>query len=258
MYDPQQVELANAYLDCAMDIGENLYLRGAEIHRVEDTVQRIGMAYGASRVDVFTITYTMVVTMKGEAFGTLTQSRRMAPFSYNLHGLERLNDWSRAICARPMTPEEIKAGIARAIADPPYPQWFEALAYVTISAGFTVFFGGKPVDAVVSGLIGIAIKLVEIPLKKLKVNRFFVVCLCAAAAGFLATTAVRLGFGASAEKISIGNIMVLIPGLMFTNAIRDIFMDNIISGGVRFLEAVFLSVAIAFGFALAHFTLGGY
>jgi uncharacterized membrane protein YjjP (DUF1212 family) len=53
------------------------------------------------------------------------------------------------------------------------------------------------------------------------------------------------------DKISIGNIMVLIPGLMITNSFREMFSNNLLSGSVRFLESVLIALAIAVGMALA-------
>ena len=51
--------------------------------------------------------------------------------------------------------------------------------------------------------------------------------------------------------ISIGNIMLLIPGVALTNSLRDMFSGNTISGLMRFIESILLALTIAFGFALA-------
>lgn len=47
-------------LTCALDIGEKMLISGAEISRVEDSVKRICNAYDVKRIDVFTITSSMV------------------------------------------------------------------------------------------------------------------------------------------------------------------------------------------------------
>ena len=51
----------------------------------------------------------------------------------------------------------------------------------------------------------------------------------------------------------IGSIMPLIPGVSFTNAIRDIADGDYISGSVRMLDAllVFFSIAIGVGMAFS-------
>ena len=61
-----------ALLECALDVGEQMLICGAEISRVEDTVERICYAYGASRVDVFTITSCINATVKFEGANPAT------------------------------------------------------------------------------------------------------------------------------------------------------------------------------------------
>ncbi|MCQ2448432.1 MAG: threonine/serine exporter family protein, partial [Oscillibacter sp.] len=50
---------------------------GAEINRVEDTVTRIGTAYGASQINVFVITSSAVITILFPDREPLTQTRRI-------------------------------------------------------------------------------------------------------------------------------------------------------------------------------------
>ena len=63
--------------------------------------------------------------------------------------------------------------------------------------------------------------------------------------------AVRSGLGDSEDLISIGNIMLFIPGIGLTNSLRDMFSGDTMSGLLRFIEAILLALTIAFGFALA-------
>ena len=77
-------EEAEKYLYYAMTIGEQLLSCGAEVGRVEDTIRRICMAYGASRADVFSITSSIVTTIYGEDFGICTQTRRVPGMANDL------------------------------------------------------------------------------------------------------------------------------------------------------------------------------
>lgn len=71
----------------------------------------------------------------------------------------------------------------------------------------------------------------------------------------------RLGLGEDLSRMIIGSIMPLVPGVAFTNGIRDIADGDYISGAVRLLDAilVFLSVAIGVGvmFIVYHRVFGG-
>ena len=73
--------------------------------------------------------------------------------------------------------------------------------------------------------------------------------------GLLAHLLIGIGLGAHFDKITIGNIMLLIPGIGLTNALRDMFGGEMITGLLRFVEAMILAIAIAFGFAVVSVLL---
>ena len=52
------------------------------------------------------------------------------------------------------------------------------------------------------------------------------------------------------DKVIIGNIMTLIPGIGLTNAIRDLFTGDSIAGLLRSIEAVLTALSIAAGYYL--------
>jgi uncharacterized membrane protein YjjP (DUF1212 family) len=76
-------------------------------------------------------------------------------------------------------------------------------------------------------------------------------------ATFLAFLAVKLGWIADVDKVIIGNIMTLIPGIGLTNALRDLFTGDSIAGLLRSIEAVLTALAIAAGYFLVA-VLGGF
>jgi len=69
--------------------------------------------------------------------------------------------------------------------------------------------------------------------------------------------AVKFGWITSVDKIIIGNIMTLIPGIGLTNALRDLFTGDSIAGLLRSIEAVLTALAIAAGYFLVA-VLGGF
>ena len=73
----------------------------------------------------------------------------------------------------------------------------------------------------------------------------------------MAFLAVKIGVIEKVDKIIIGNIMTLIPGIGLTNAIRDLFTGDSIAGLLRSIEAVLIALAIAAGYFLVA-VLGGF
>jgi len=241
---------ANECLYHILDIGQEMLQCGAEVSRVEDSIRRLCKAFGAEKAEVFTITSSIVVTMYAHHFGAVTQTRRVTGQSYDLHRLELLNQLSRRICAERMSVEEMEQALKELRQTPQFSFLLQLFSYALVSASFSLFFGGSGWDAVASGMIGMALKCLDRMIHKTEANAFLSALICSCLGGFLATMAVRFGLGRSVDMISIGNIMLLIPGIPLTNSLRDMFSGNTISGLLRFFEAVILAMVVAFGFAL--------
>lgn len=246
-------EEAEQYLFCAMSIGEQLLICGAEVGRVEDTIRRICMAYGASRVDVFSITSSIITTMYGEGFETCTQTRRVSGMANDLHKVDELNQLSRKICDEKPEPGMIKEELEKILNGPRYSFGVRMLIYALISGSFSVFFGGNLKDMVASAIIGVMLEFLEAFLKKGSFNTLVTALISSTVGGFLANLAVKFGLGNHADLISIGNIMLLIPGIPFTNSLRDMFSGDTITGLIRFIESIILAIVIALGFTFANF-----
>ena len=82
----------------AMDLGKMMLISGAGVSRVEDTIERICLAYGAREVEAFTITSSIVVTVTTEDGDVFTQTKRIKYYKTDFHKLDRLNDLSRYVC----------------------------------------------------------------------------------------------------------------------------------------------------------------
>ncbi len=244
-------------LICAMDIGEQMLVCGAEIHRVEDSLERMCYALGAKRMDVFIITSSMVVTVYDEHNEAYTQSRRVLNTGTNIEKLHKLNELSREICQNDLPLEEIRRKFDAIVHTKRYPFWVECIAYAVIAGAFTLFFGGNLTEGTVSLFVGAVVCLVVLLADKSAMNAIFAKFLCCFVATGLAFIAVHLGIIQKVDMIIIGNIMTLIPGIGLTNALRDLFTGDSISGLLRSIEAVLIALAISAGYFLCAFIAGG-
>ena len=244
-------------MKCAMDIGEQMLVSGAEVHRVEESVSRMCRAFGAVRTDAFIITSSIVVTVYTEDGGSYTQTRRITSSSSDFERLHALNKLSRRICQEALTVDEIQAALAAVAKCRSYPFWLECLCYAVIAASFTLFFGGGLMEMTVSFFVGAIVRLGILFSDTILSNKIFSKFFSAATATLFAFFAVRLGVVSSVDKIIIGNIMSLIPGIGLTNALRDLFVGDSIAGLLRSIEAMLTALAIAAGYFLVA-VLGGF
>lgn len=247
----EAADRANEYLYQILDIGQYMLQCGGEVSRVEDSIRRLCISFGAERADVFTITSSIVVTIYAQSFGAVTQTRRITGSQNDLHRLELLNQLSRRICAEHLGLEETRAALKEIENDRQYSFAEQILTYVIISSSFSLFFGGSWLDAAASGVIGVVLKCLDRFIRRTKATAFLSSLLCSCLGGLLAGLAVKFHLGDNVDMISIGNIMLLIPGVALTNSLRDMFSGNTISGMMRFIEAILQALVIAFGFALA-------
>ena len=246
----EEADHANEYLYRILDIGQHMLQCGGEVSRVEDSIRRLCLAFGAERADVFTITSSIVVTIYAHRFGAVTQTRRITGSAYNLQRLEQLNYLCRRICAEHLDLEETERALDAILSTPQYGFGMQVFTYVLVSSSFSLFFGGSWLDAAASGVIGVLLKCLDGLIRRTEANAFMSSLLCACLGGLLAGLAVKFHLGDNADMISIGNIMLLIPGIALTNSLRDMFSGNTISGLMRFIEAILLALTIACGFAV--------
>lgn len=241
----------NALLDLATDLGYELAMAGAETFRVEESVSRCMAAYGVE-AEVFAIPNYLMVSILTEDGHPATRMRRIGSHGNNLDAVEKFNSLSRAICAQTPAPEEAMTWLARTrslVSVYPVPMVY--LGYFLGAMGFGLFFGGSWVEGLCAGICGMLVGLVDRFLEKRKANSFFSTIASAFFMALLAYWLGYLGIAQNPDAVSIGALMILVPGLLFTNAMRDIIYGDTNSGINRVVQVLLIAAAIALGTAAA-------
>ena len=248
---PQLIELAS-------ELGCLLLGSGAEIYRAEDSVTRLLAAYGVERPQVFAIPSCLIVSALDGAGTPVTRMRRLAGGSVDIDLLEKANALCRRLCAdTPPAGEAMALVTALKTGHRPYGRGLRLLGYGLAPAFFTLMFGGSAPDALCACLCGLAVGVCLLwGRSRLGRNAFFHTVLCSAVAAALAMALVRLSLGRSGDTITIGTLMLLVPGVALTNAMRDIMGGDTYSGISRLAEALLIAAAIALGTALGLAVVG--
>ena len=124
-------------------------------------------------------------------------------------------------------------------------------------ASFAVFFGGSLWDGVLAGGVAVFICWMERWLAPFCLNGVAFQFIASFLSGMAALLCCRVCPLLHADMVLIGVIMLLVPGIPFTNAIRDILLGDIISGSLRLVEAVLLAAMLALGMMAAIWLMGG-
>ena len=109
------------------------------------------------------------------------------------------------------------------------------------------------ISSVIATLIGVINCFGE---KKL-MQKLLLKLVCSFVSCSLALLCVKYSLVHQVDKIIIGNVMTLIPGVGLTNAIRDLFVGDVNTGILRLIDAILLGSAIAAGYVLSALMIGG-
>lgn len=242
-------------LDLVINICKEMLVCGAEISRVEDTATRICKAYNVSEVNVFTITSSIVITIKAND-DIFTQTKRIINYKTNLDRLDKLNTLSRYICQNKPDINFIEDTYNNIAKSPEYSNKVFGIMYSIIAFSLTIFFGGNFIDGASSGVLGFMMYLLIVKFDFIDANIALLTMIIAFLIGTFAVLFVKIGFGNDLDNIVIGNIMLMIPGVAITNSIRDMISGDTMSGLLRFAESIIKATAVTLGFVLATVYLG--
>ena len=224
---------------------------GAETYRVEETVNRILMAYGVDS-RVYSVPNSLIITILIPEQAPITQLCRMERKSTDLDAVEQYANLGRKICANTPALETALQWVEETEQKRKhYKPSLVTLGYVLGASAFTVFFGGAWQDALCAAFCGFLLGIAERLIAKMQTNVFFKNIAAAFLLAFFAYAASELGLIPNADATVIGTLMLLVPGALFTNAMRDIIFGDTNSGVSRVVEALMIAVAVALGTAAA-------
>lgn len=235
-------------LDLAVEIGYRLAMSGAETYRVEESINRILAAYQIDS-QVFAIPNCLTVSIHIPNQEPITRMRRIGNHGNDLDAVEQYTNLSRRICANAPDPEtaliwlrEVNGNLRR------YSRPMMLLAYFLGASGFSVLFGGGWMEFLAAGFCGVIVCLVNTYLSRHFISNTFFTTIASAFAMGLAAYGIATVFPfLVTDAIIIGASMPLVPGLLFTNAMRDIIYGDTNSGINRIVMVLLIAVAIAAG-----------
>ena len=251
------MEAHDQILHGLLDMGQMLLLCGAEINRVEDTMTRLGRAYGAKKVDIFAITSDIVLTILFEDGVELTQTRRInKASSFDFVKLERLNALSRRICTEPVSAAEFRAELKKI--DREKPKGADAVSGKRCDGAelYALFRRLLVLTASLPRFVGAMVCFMQQQVQPVFRNAAFFQVLVGFVAGSFIWFVWRQVPALDVDKISIGVIMLLIPGAALTNAVRDMLVGHTVSGLLRMFESLLLALMLAIGFGSAIYLFG--
>ena len=233
-------------LDLAYEAGSILLENGAEISRVEETMRRIASHYGVEDEDFFVLSNGIIATDKGYA-----RSKFIPIKGASLDKVVAVNQLSRKVEQGEYSLEKLEYRLKQIRNMKAKPAWEQILASAVGSAAFCIIFGGSFMDCLASSIAGLVLWVFMLFVASKRLSRI----VGNVTGGLIATLVCfglyRIGLGDHLSNMIIGAIIPLIPGVAFTNGIRDMANEDYIAGITRLLDAMLTFFCIALGVALA-------
>lgn len=242
----QMENKSDKVLEFASEAGKVLLENGAEISRVEETMERIAANYGETGEKFFVLSNGIFAT--GQSYA----SAEFIPIKgARLDKVVEVNQLSRDIAYQKMPLHEAKLRLEQIKNKAAKPAWEQFLGAAFGCGAFCALFGGSLLDCAASLVAAVLLNLFVMKLSAPYLSK----TLGNICAGFLGTLLCivfhSLGFGHNLGNMVVGTLILLIPGVAFTNGLRDVANEDYLAGMTRLIDALMMFLCIAIGVCFA-------
>lgn len=248
-------------MELALQAGHLLLENGAEIFRVEETMERICRYYGVHSENEFVLSNGIFITGGNAQENYFAKVQHIPVSATQLDRIAAVNQLSREIEEGKYTLTEAFDAIEQIRRMPKKSKRAQIFASGIGSAAFCLLFGGSFSDSIAALIAGFLLYAYLLFFSGKHISK-----ITENIGGGLLVTLVcgalhQLGLGIHMHYMIMGAIMPLVPGVAFTNAIRDMADGDYLSGAVRLLDALLVFICIAagvgFGIAFLNHVTGG-
>ena len=214
-------------MDFIMAAGQTLLENGAEVFRVEQTMEIMARSFHLREFHVYILTNGI--------FASAGTGRVAA-----------VNELSRQIAAGGLTLDEAEAQLARAQRIPFPNDWVQLAAGLSGAFCFAMIFGGTLRAGLAAAVAGLAANGYLLLCERLHLPGGFRKITTASLITLVCLPLCHL-LGTEASHAIIGTLMILTPGIAFTMGIRDFVQGDYLSGTIRMIDALLVAACIAIG-----------
>lgn len=242
MTDPKQI------LAFTVQVGQLLLNNGAEVYRTQDTMQRIAAAYGIRKFHVYVLTNGLFASVDGQG----SEIRYVAASRVHLGRVAAVNELSRDIASGKVEMDRAVQRLAEIEEMPFLSPLKQMFASAVGAACFAFLFGGTLFDALAAFVAGFVMQSAFLRMGKSPTIGKIIKNVLAAAIVAVCSVAIHqlfviLGITSYFDKIIIGGIIPLVPGMALTTSIRDLANGDYLSGTIRLMDALLIAGSIAIG-----------
>jgi uncharacterized membrane protein YjjP (DUF1212 family) len=246
----QRDERTRARIAFVIELARRLHQYGAAAPRLEQAIGNVAQQLDLV-CDVLSTPTSIVLSFSapdGDGLADITQVVRIAPGDVNLARLCRADEIADRVADGSLDPRRGMAQL-RALGRPlsRAALWATIVSYGLSAASVAVLFRTSGPDALVAGVIGVVIGGIVIAgygRSRLSVAGDAIAALVAT---FIATMVSAWVLPLSLKLVVLSALIVLVPGMSLTNAVRELTSQHLASGVARFAGAAATILKLTFG-----------
>jgi len=243
-------ERARARIGFVIELARRLHQYGAAAPRLEQAIGNVAQQLGLA-CDVLSTPTSIVLSFGapgGDGIADITQVVRIAPGDVNLARLCRADEIADRVADGSLEPRRGLAQL-RALGRPLSrgALWATVVSYGLSAGAIAVLFRTSWQDALVAGVIGILIGGIVVAgygRPRLSVAGDAIAALVAT---FIATMVSAWLVPLALKLVVLSALIVLVPGMSLTNAVRELTSQHLASGVARFAGAAATILKLTFG-----------
>lgn len=231
-------------------IARAMHTAGTTAQRLEDSLYVLSHRLGLENPQFFS-TPTSIMASFGPDERQQVHLLRLDPGGDNIGKLSQLDRVVTGVLAGTLSSREALVRVESiANASSPYGPVLTIAAFGLASAGIARFLGGGASEIAAGGVLGLFTGALEAASERVPGLARVYEPLAAFVAAFCATSLAALVHPFAVYTATLAGIIVLLPGLLLTNAIRELAQRHLASGTARLFGAVVTLLSLVFGVAL--------
>ncbi len=242
----KQVFNYSLLVDTAILLGEIMLKNGAETNRVEEAVHRLLKTTNMKHVEVVVMTTSIIVTLSDPSIDHITAVSRIHERTINLNRINLANLMINKYCNQEIDLEELFHELKKIKKVNQYSDLLKDISLILVPPAFTTMLNGTYLDIISALICGIIIAILNKISSYIRINDFMKNSIIVIIASFVASVLSNL-IRSNVQSVVVGFIMPYVPGIAITNAARDTFNGDYMSGAARLLDALVQALSVAIG-----------
>ena len=250
------MERIDYILDFCKELGKQMIVSGANIERVNMTIERICHAYELHDVTCANLSTRISISAKDKDKHYASRQTDVPPQTINLERLKKLNNLSYYV--KDNTPDVTELyDLLHNVKSNDFPWWVMMLGFLFAMAGLARIFNAGYAEILIVELNTLVLFGLSKAFSKVHINKI----LTNLVSMFLVSSIAMLFYAAhfinSFYIVVITNAFYLIPGIPMINCARNLLCGNEMNGVIDLLKVLLEVLAIVAGVAAAYAVVGG-